>query len=72
MMILPPIHVTSAVLWRAVLIVAPIDIVFVSLLASRLRFASLRHLTWLITGTTAVFFAAMGVWLDTCRRCIAD
>jgi hypothetical protein len=53
-------HVTSWVLWRAVLVAAPIDIVFVALLASWMGAATLRRLKWLIAGTTAVFFAA--VW----------
>ncbi len=53
------IHVTSAVLWRSVLIAAPIDIVFVSLLARRITAARLRQLKWLTVGTMAVFFATL-------------
>jgi len=56
----PQVHVTSALLWRSVFIVAPVDVVFVSFLASRFRFASLPKVQWLIAGTTAGFFAA--VW----------
>jgi hypothetical protein len=54
------VHVTSAMLWRSILIVAPVDVVFVSFLASWVRFASLRKAQWLVAGTTAGFVAA--VW----------
>jgi len=57
---LPDAHVTSALLWRGVLILAPVDVVLVSILAWRIEAAALRRLTWPIVGTTAVFFCA--VW----------
>lgn len=59
-MLLSDIHVTSAVLWRSALIVAPVDVAFVSILAWWLGGAILRRLKWLIAGTTAAFFAV--VW----------
>lgn len=59
MLLLPNMHVTSAVLWRSVLIAVPIDIVFVSLLARRITAVRLRQLEWLIVGTMAAFFATL-------------
>ncbi len=58
-MLLPNAHVTSAVLWRGVLIAAPIDIAFVCLLVWRIKAATFRRLQWPIAGTMAVFFAAL-------------
>jgi hypothetical protein len=57
---LTDVHVTSAVLWRGVLIAAPIDVAFVSVLAWRIKLARFRQLKWPLAATTAVFFAA--VW----------
>ena len=55
----PQAQVTSALLWRCILIVAPVVVVFVSFLSSWVRFASPRKVQWLIAGTTAGFFAAL-------------
>lgn len=60
MMLLPEAHVTSTVLWRGVLIAAPVDVAFVGILAWRINTTTLRRLKWPIAATTAGFFAA--VW----------
>ncbi len=60
MMLPSDARVTSAVLWRGILVAAPVDAVFLSILAWRIRAATFRRLKWLIVATMATFFAA--VW----------
>ena len=59
MMWLRGVHITSVVLWRGVLLAAPIDIVFVWILASRTDANTFRARKWWIAGTTAIFFFAI-------------
>ncbi len=59
-MLSPILHVTSGLLWRAVLVAAPVDVVFVSVLASRVSHARFRLLRWRLAVTTAAFFT--GLW----------
>jgi len=63
-MLLPEAHITTALLWRSVLIAAPVDVAVVCLLAWRIRTAMFRRLKWTLTATMAVFFAA--VWAVLC------
>ncbi len=61
-MALPPdVKVTTEVLWRATLIFAPIDAVFVSILAWRIDGSAFRAFKRMLIITTAIFWFAM--WL---------
>ncbi len=59
-MLSPIVHITSRLLWCGVLVAAPVDVVFVSILASRISDARFRVLRWRVAVTTAAFFT--GLW----------
>ncbi len=52
-------QVTSSLLWRGVLLAAPLDCVLVFFLARRIRAQVFRRLRWPITATMTLFFAAL-------------
>lgn len=56
---LPDMPVTSEVLWRGVLLAAPIDAALILTLALRIDAATFRRRKWLITGVTGLFFALL-------------
>jgi hypothetical protein len=57
----PDAKVTTEILWRATLIFAPIDAVFISILAWRIDTKTFRSFKRMLIVTTAVFWFAM--WL---------
>ncbi len=56
---LPDVRVTSEVLWRGVLVAAPLDAALVLALALRINAARFRRLKWPITWGTSLFFALL-------------
>jgi hypothetical protein len=59
-MILPSdFKITSEILWRGALIFALMDVVFVTVLAWRIRPARLRQIKWTLAATMAIFFCAL-------------
>ncbi len=61
---MPPLHITSSLLWWSVLIAAPVDAVFLCILAWWIRPVMFRRLKWTVTATMAILFAT--IWAVLC------
>ncbi len=60
---IPEIKVTTELLWRATLIFALIDAVFVPFLAWRIKPEKLRQMKWTLAATMVIFWSALWTWV---------
>ncbi len=57
------LYVSSAQFWMSAGITAIVDVIFILVLAWRIKPAHFRDLKWLLVGTAALFWGLFSVWL---------
>jgi hypothetical protein len=61
-MLSPGYHITTEILWLGTLIFAGIDVVFIPILAWRIKITTFRRFRWILVGVTAIYWAALWSW----------